>query len=499
MKASTSSSSGLWGAVLVGTLSAAAACSAGTGDATGGAGGTGPGSGGSSGTAIPDGSLTLSPNPIQVDVNGADVSVGLTAKSSTDGDVTSRTVFSLVDTKLGSFNGATLTVPGTIKYGGKTQIGGAFGPQSGAADLLVNLHAPDIVDPSAPPNVAGWFGNGDGGTAPSWAYPFDHTMIPRNQPELNFQWVAAPGAGAYKLHFQGATYQRDVYLGPGVCSGGTQCEFQLTDADWADVASGLAGGDVTVSVSASASPTSPSGSASIKLAFSPEDVKGGVYYWSTTITGIYRVPLGAKTASVFIQSGNSYNCAGCHAVSPDGKKVAMEFGSAEGIGGGVVAGDNGQQYIVSPGGGAGQWNLQTFSPDGTKLLVNWHGALRLIDSTTGALISTVPQSLLGGSYGFAQPEWSPDGQSIVFVRMPANDLEWNASDTGDIMVMPYNGGSFGTPEMIVPKGSDVHFYPTWTPDSNWIVFDSCQGCGTYNSHTPGSAWCARRPARRRSS
>ncbi len=482
----TLSSSWLWGSLLTFAMSAAAACSAGAGG-TGGSGGSlasgGPGSGGStSSSTIPDGTLTLAPDPITVTVNGADVMVPVKAQSSTDGDVTDRTVFALADGKFGSFAGATLTVPASIKTGGKTQALGSYGPQSGHADVIIDLHAPDIVDPSAPPNPSGWFANGGGGPAPTWAYPFDNTMIPRNQPELNFQWNAAPGAGAYRLHFEGATYQRDVYLGPSVCSG-SQCMYQLADADWADVTAGLAGGDVTVSIDASAGATSPYGSAMVKLSFSPEDVKGGVYYWSTTITGIYRVPLGAKTASVFVQNPPGFGCVGCHAVSPDGKKVAMEFGSAEGIGGGVVAGDNGQSFIVTPP-AAGKWNLQTFSPDGSKLLVNWHGTLRLIDSTTGATISNVDPALVGSGYLYAQPEWSPDGNSIVFVRMPSSGgYEWNAQNTGDIMVMPYNNGAFGTPEMIVPaSGGQVHFYPTWTPDSQWIIFDSCQGCGTYNSH-----------------
>lgn len=464
-------------AAVVGASCSAEPDSAGAGGSAGSGGGSG-GSGATFTTDVPTGTLAIQPNPIVVTVDGADAKVPLTVTSSTDGNVTAKATYTLEDPELGGVSGTDFVAPATLTRGGITKLHADYGPQTGEADVHVKFKAPDLVDPSAPADVKGWFDNGEGGPAPSWAYPFDGTMLPRNQPELRFQWNAASGAGAYRIHVESDTYVRDIYLGSGVCGAG--CQYQPAQVDWVAIAHSVAGTEANITLSASSGPDAQAGSVSIKVAFSPEDVKGGLYYWSTSITGIYRVPLGATSASVFIQNGNETGCAGCHAVSRDGKKVAMEFGSAEGIGGGVVSGDNGQQYII-PVGGAGQWNLQTFSPDGTKLLVNWHGTLRLIDSTTGATISTVPANLLDSGFQFAQPEWSPDGNSIVFVRMPPGSTEWYAQQTGDIMVMPYNNGAFGAPTMIVQaSGGDYHFYPTWSPDSQWIIFDTCQGCGTYD-------------------
>jgi Tol biopolymer transport system component len=442
---------------------------------------TGPGSGGS----VPAGTLTIKPNPIDVTIKGADVATPITTTSNTDGDVTTAANYVLDDPTLATVSGGKVVVKANVDHGGKTVIHASYGPngiQSGTADLIVHAHGVDIVDPSAPMNPGTYFGVG-GGAAPSWVYPFDRTMLPRNQPELAFQLQGTGNAQAYRIRLEGQYFSRDIYFGPTKCAG-SNCTFQLSDVDWTSVAHAFAGQDVKATVSASAGPNGPAGdSAPIQLSFSPEDVLGGVYYWSTTITGIYRVPLGAKTATTFIQNGNEFGCAGCHAVSRDGKKVALEFGSADGVGGGIVDGANGTQYIVQPP-NAGQWNLQSFSPDGKMLIVNWMRHAKVIDATTGQLLFDVPDNLVGGG-GIAQPEWSPDGKSIVFTRYPAdgNGDEWFANNTGDIMTMPFNNGQFGAPQMIVQSktNQEYHFYPSWTPDSKWIVFNTgtvpCGGFG----------------------
>jgi hypothetical protein len=487
------------GALLALSVASAAAlafgCSAGGIDGGGGGGGeggsgpTGPGSG----AGVPTGQLTIKPNPIDVTVNGADVSVPLTVTSNTDGDITTAAKYTLDDATLGTVSGGKFVVSKAVTHGGKTVLHAAYGPtdnQTGQADVIVHAHGQDIVDPSAPMNPGTYFGVG-GGAAPTWVYPFDKTMLPRNQPELTFQAQAASGAQVYRLRLEGQYFSQDVYFGASKCSG-AQCMFQPSDADWQSLSYAFAGQDVKATISASPGPGMPSGDGMpITISFSPEDVLGGVYYWSTTITGIYRVPIGAKKATQFIQHGNTFGCAGCHAVSRDGKKVALEFGSADGIGGGVVDGANGQQYIIQPP-SAGQWNLQSFSPDGTMLIVNWMHHCKIIDSSTGKMLFDVPDNLVGGS-GMAQPEWSPDGKSIVFIRYPSGGSgdEWNANNVGDLMIMPFNNGAFGAPEMILASkpGQEYHFYPSWTPDSKWIVFNTgtvpCNGgggsCNNYNA------------------
>lgn len=438
------------------------------------------------------GYLTISPNPIQVVLTSMDQTIRVTVRSSTYGDVTRKASWALSDPHLGFVSQGVLTLRGGSASGSKATLTATYGIQKGSATLNIKIIGADIVDPTAPANAADYFSSGDGGSKPSWVYPFDGTMLPRNQGQMNLQWSGPGNAQVYRVHIDSDTMTQDIYVGAGACPGG-QCRFQPPDDRWAAVARSIAGTQATVILTASTGQGQPTGSADpLTLSFSPEDVKGGLYYWSTTITGIYRVPLGAKSAQVFINRGNEFGCAGCHAVSRDGKKVALEFGSADGVGGGVVDGANGTKYIIKPP-NSGQWNLQTFSPKGDMLLVNWMGHAKVLNADTGALLFDVPDNIVGGR--LAQPEWSPDGESIVFVRFPAegSGAEWIASNTGDIMIMPWNGGMFGPPQMIVPSQSnkEYHFYPSWTPDSRWIIFNTGKvpcggfggagGCNTYDA------------------
>jgi hypothetical protein len=122
---------------------------------------------------------------------------------------------------------------------------------------------------------------------------------------------------------------------------------------------------------------------------------------------------------------------------------------------------------------------------GDMLIVNWQQRARIIDSTTGQKLFDVPVQM-------AQPEWSPDGKNIVYVSYPpgSSGEEWNANNIGDIMVIPWNAGAFGAPQIIVPRidNKEYHFYPSWTPDSNWIVFNTgkvpCKGGGGCNTYDP---------------
>ena len=423
------------------------------------------------------GMLYITPNPIDLVADGTEQRIQLSVRSSTYGDVTKKVSWSLSDPSVGAVDKTRGMLIVRGGRGGRSALYATYGVQNGSATLNVKAKGPDLVDASAPPNAKDFFDGPSGGPAPSWVYPFATTMLPRNLGQMNLQWNAASGAMVYRVRIDSPTYSRDLYVGSTACPAG-QCRLQPPDAEWDKMAQAMAGTDVKVTLSASAGIGQPVGSVDLAVSISPEDVKGGLYYWSTSIRGVYRVPLGAKTAQVFINNGNEYGCAGCHAVSRDGKKVALEFGSANGTGGGVVDGTDGKKYIIKPP-MAGQWNLQTFSPKGDMLIVNWQKRGRVIDSTSGAKLYDMPEQL-------AQPEWSPDGESIVYVRYPAGGGgdEWNASNIGDIVVMPFNGGAFGAATTIVAAqpGSEYHFYPSWTPDSKWIIFNTCKGssCNTYD-------------------
>jgi hypothetical protein len=64
--------------------------------------------------------------------------------------------------------------------------------------------------------------------------------------------------------------------------------------------------------------------------------------------------------------------------------------------------------------------------------------------------------------------------------------DWNLHQTGAILVMPYNNGAFGMAETVVPSvyQNTYNFYPTWSPDSKWIVFATTDFPGMSNTISP---------------
>jgi Tol biopolymer transport system component len=177
---------------------------------------------------------------------------------------------------------------------------------------------------------------------------------------------------------------------------------------------------------------------------------------------------------------------GCHSVSHDGKKVAATFWGGDGTGG-IIDGSNGMNFVLQPEPPSPppriRWNFSSFSPDGTLLLTNWKGVLEIRDGSTGQRMMNVPPDMLGGLA--VMPEWSPDGQSIVFVQVPPEGElgyqlspsqllagDWIVGNAGSIAVLPYNGGAFGQAKVLVPSKAmqEYNVYPSWSPDSQFIVF-----------------------------
>lgn len=427
----------------------------------------------------PPGVLTVTPAVTSLTVNGVDQTVTLHALSKRYGDVSSRATWTLSDGNIGFVNGGKLTVRGTLDRGGAYKVTAFYRNETGSATLNLRANLPDVIDPSAPPDAPTYFGGPMGGAAPQLLYPFDNTMMAPNVLQVELQW--RPGAGdqrVFRISAEGPTYTRTFYVG---CSG--QCRYLVDDKVWSGLGHSSLGQDVALTIAGVARKDAPVGvSTPATLHFSPEDIRGGLYYFSPTIRGIKRVPLGASRPVDFITNGAETGCAGCHSVSRDGKLVAVEFGSGQTrVGSTVVDGamPAKRNFALNP---SISWNFSWFNPTGDRIVTNWSSVLTIRDVATGQVTATVPQAMYGnGAVGGAMPEWSPDGKWLAFVRVqnagfPNYDFE--LQNSGDICVMPYNDGAFGPAVELVhgQPNSEVHFWPSWSPDSKWLVFDS-QTCG----------------------
>lgn len=355
--------------------------------------------------------------------------------------------------------------------------------------------APPVFGPGADKTTEGQFTGPAGGAAPQVVYPLDGVMLASNINQMRLAFSADPGHSYFRVTLDSPRYQQTLYLGAAACQG-TECSYRVDDKVWNAIAH-ASGGKATLTVAGTAGAGQPVGTAVLTLLFSPQDVRGGLYYFSTSRNGLMRVPFGGTAAVPFLLgngSGGVKNCIGCHGVSRDGKKVAAVFDLPDGYAG-IVDGTDPTKFLLQPVESDGDklWNFASFSPDGTRLITVWDGLMSLRDGNTGKLIKNVSSSLLGGRA--SMPEWSPDGESIVFVRVSARgrlgsdfgseDIkagDWFLGDAGDIAVVPYNGGAFGQAVTIVPSttGAEYHFYPSLSPDSGWILFNSAAypGCSS---------------------
>jgi hypothetical protein len=115
--------------------------------------------------------------------------------------------------------------------------------------------------------------------------------------------------------------------------------------------------------------------------------------------------------------------------------------------------------------------MMAVSPDGTRVLTSFDSKLVLRDATSGQVLGSVDPSFLGTQGAGYFPEFSPDGKDIVLTLSNQADVEWSVRN-GDLAILPYNGGQFGPAKVIVPAGTDFHFYPSFSPDGKWVVFAS---------------------------
>ncbi len=389
-------------------------------------------------------------------------------------------------------------VAGSAASGGSSSIvvpdagpgdGATAGPQFTRGEAGRSLPPPEwncgdtcYADPEVPADPASIFAAAaPGGSAPTLVYPLAGSMHPLNLPDIAFHWTRISSEQTlFRLRISGVnTY--DLYLPchqvamPLPQHGlDTECVYDIPESNWAAIALENAGASVSVELAATDAAGAAVGTTpAIELHFAPYDIIGGLYYWSTAIRGTYRLVFGQATAQPFIvpySQTNTTECGGCHAVSRDGKVIA--FTAREAAGALVVASASDATQQTVPPSDASDSSMIALTPDGTRALVSHTtGILELRDTESGASLGQVPKAMLGTEGQGYFPEFSPSGSEIVLTLSNQPDSDWSTR-SGSIAIMPYNNGMFGNAQVVVAQDADFHFYPTWSPDGNWIAFAS---------------------------
>ena len=337
------------------------------------------------------------------------------------------------------------------------------------------------LSPSSP--VSGQFSgtsNPDPTAKPVIIYPLAGSVHPINLADITFQWRRGPAAAQTLFRIRLQRADGDVFEFFVPChastmgaSTTTQCVYAMPPGAWIDAATTARGEAVTVDI-AGVDPTHPGVVATsdpMTISFSPRDVTGGLYYWSSSITGTERLLFGARAADAFItpkSASNPATCGGCHAVSGDGSTIAFDQGDTGTAVLRIASTADADTPLFTPA-TMHDSGTPALNHDGTRVLVAFSGRLLLRDAHTGKQLFEVNETQLGITQHAFHPEWSPDDATIAVTLSAEGDSDW-AVRTGAIATLPYNGGQFGPVQILVPTGAEFNFYPTWSPDGRYIAF-----------------------------
>jgi TolB protein len=160
-------------------------------------------------------------------------------------------------------------------------------------------------------------------------------------------------------------------------------------------------------------------------------------------------------------------CVGCHALSRDGKRMAI--GSFIPAPATYKVYDVATRSALSSDGGTvgGLANFFSFNPDGTKLLVSDGVKIALQDVATGTIENA---SLVAAG---SMPDWSPDGAQIVYAKgaPPPFGFAQPGAFSAALEIVSYQNGSVGTPTVLVPFTGQNNYYPAFSPSQKWVIFN----------------------------
>ncbi len=461
-----------------------------------GRGGGGRDGGADGGSGIPGlASIDVTPaNASFTIVNGAPASGDFVATGHfQDGhlaDVTAQVGWSLADGGLGTVDKGHYT--SITAHGGKTMLQASDGVHQGSAQLVLKYSATRVSTDdgsTAPADSATKFAGAtnEPTLAPPVVYPLDGVLAPRNLGELEVQWKKpAAAADLFEVSFVSPTFELEVYTNAVQPQGG---RLSLLNQEWSALADSVAGSGVNVAVRALAvsDPTKIGGSSPVVMNVGTDEVKGGIYYWSAagaagTVEGIKRHQFGDTTSpaaafytqndAVFVNAiSSTTHCVACHVLSRDGTKFAVTYDGGNDTS--ALFDVATKTSIIAPSVDLA-WNFAAMSPDGMRMVGSHDGVIKIYDisggATTGTVLGTVPTAGWG-----THPDWSPDGKSLVFVRTPSASVDWGFTK-GSIVVMTDDGmGNFNNPMTIVTSAGENNYYPSFSPDNKWILFDRSTG------------------------
>jgi hypothetical protein len=320
-------------------------------------------------------------------------------------------------------------------------------------------------------------------------------LLPPNLGRLEIHFRPGAGNSVFALSFKNDYTDITLYMTCGVVGAG--CVYQPSPTVWTWLAETNRGrGPLAVTVRATDDAgTQVATGETMNLEFSLEDLRGAIYYWSTSLESILRWDFASTTqteAEVFFDGRTSANqnksCVGCHALSRDGSRITVQQRGQ----------DSGDQFLLDV---ATREPLVSFpapekavftswSPDGAHYVgVYDNGAedsrvdsgvyagtgdddqLLIIDGTTGQRTAVVQA---GGTdvNPLNHPDWSPKGDKIAFVSVGDDTRSLQKFHTGRVGYVEKSGDTWGAPVWLTEQTRGKNrYYPAFAPDGEILAYD----------------------------
>ena len=452
----------------------------------------------------PPQSFTIQITPAQVTLtvaNDTQVTQSYTAMATfADGstrDVTADAYWSLEAPQFASFAGATLTTTGSP---GGTVVHASWSGVDAKSALTVLVSKERVIS-GAPTNAPALFAAATESSplAPKLIYPADDTVMPPNIGDFEVHWTDTAGANLFQVVLASALVQVKLYAKAAPNASAWTALSLATTNDWATLASDARGSTFKVTVRAlnTANPSVAGTTPPLTIRLSKTDLMGGIYYWSPSAAqpGIYRHDFSdpAKPPEAYYNNSSSPpsvpftgGCVGCHSISRDGAKFSLSYQlgcCSVSHWGGVL--DTGTRTPAFSPNSNMTWMFPTFEPPLSNRLVTTTvvntGILTLRDAATGNSLGNVPTP------GYASmPDFSPDGTKLAYmVSLASSHSDEAHLSQGEIVVQDYDSTSatFGSSQVLVAQTDNFNnYYPNWSPDGKWILFNRSTG-GSYHDST----------------
>ncbi len=421
------------------------------------------------GTGLDAGPSTLVVEPASITlevVNGVQPTQAYTAQllapDGTMTDVTDQVTFVLDDSALGFFDHHTLTATGG--GAGQTTVRAGLPGVQGTAQVKVFVRGAR-VDPSAPADAPALFGGAATDTAKQLAiaYPPDQAIVPQNLGDFEVHWRDSSGDNLFEVTLKDDYTDLRLYV-----AGGATGWTKYLPAEWASASHGS--GDLTVIVRGlnTAAPQTAGITPPITVHLTNEAIQGGLYYWAAAGggEGIWRHDMskpGDPPEKFFTTTETpAGRCVACHSLSRDGTKMAVTYDGGDQSG--TILDVGTLTPAIAPG--MLYWNFATFTPDATKLLTVSKGQLTLRSATNGDLLATVQNTSVA-----SHPDFAPQGDKIVYVQRSGGS-DW-AFTSGNLVTQTYDpvNVTFGDLPTPLVTGGGNNFYPSFSPDGQWVLFN----------------------------